>query len=789
MNKEFIILDIETTGVVSKRDDIIEFAGVRINASGQILAELDLLIHTDKELTPVIRAITGITPDNLVGQPTFDAVKDQIVEFIGDAPIVGHNIGFDIEFLNAKGCGLKNPALDTLELAYTVLPAQDYYSLEYLAHTYDFLHKPSHRAMNDVLATLDLMKLLVTRAQATGTDTKTQIAQLVPSESWSWGWVFESTLKFEFTGEAQSDELFATKLSDAVQTGLTHLPAVQSACQGGINFIEADFDLDAVAQTLAYASTMQPAVVVVPVWMFYKTNWHAASTKVGFAIQPYYSPTEIYEPDAEIKLCQDKADLTSTEAKLVTKITIWKNEWNQDLQKLFLTRDEKFQWEQKIAPVETDKVAAPTPQGVLVTTAENLFTISNLDKWAIVASTPTLLEDAAFISQTKTLSLNYCSALVSSRRDFVHRYVVSHDVRLSDDLFKLLNVVSGKLTDLSQFFIDIFKSNPPESVYDKNIELQPELVNDELVPFLEPITTALGEYITKLENFTASPAIAKQIQSTRALKNYLEHLQRLSGQYRYFLFADATRFFLDIVPTQPSFKTLQDMVQQALSFTVISPALTFAGNFDYFKPIFGDFHAAVIERDKTDLILAQDRDPNLVPEKWLPSLVEKFSLGQDKTLVIASTAFESQHLLIDLFNGACKNHTTLESFDTVGNLSRLPDIMRDKPSFILLGHYMWLERGKWYATEFDRIVFSKMPFDPLSKAQFRILGDGRDGFSSYTLPRATMKLKMALHQGRLLNIPMVLVDGRLLLKDYGRDVLKSLTTFNVIPEEISGIDV
>ena len=790
MYKEFIILDLETTGVESKHDEIIEVAGVRIDETGKVLDTLDLLVHTDKELIPVVRAITGIKPEDLVGKPSFNEIKDQVLKFIGDAPIVGHNISFDIDFLNAAGCKLKNPALDTLELAHTVLQTQDYYSLEYLSHTHDFPNKPSHRAMDDVLATVDLMKFLVGQVKALEASTLTQINELVPHESWSWGWVFDTPPTFEIKAVTNKvDEQLTNKMVGEITKASKHVDEIKLVLDGTANLVEADFNIDATALTLAYAGSIQPAIVVVPLWLFYKTNWDAVSKKVGFDIKPYYGVSESYSIDAEIALAKSAKDLSTTEAKLITKITIWKNKWEKNPQKLFLTRDEKFQWEQKIAPIEVSQLTSPSPENVLVTIAENLYGISNLDKWGIVSDAPLMLEDALFNAQTKIMSVNYFNALVGSRRDFIHQHIAPTDARLGDDLFKILNQVSTKLTELTQLFVDIFAANPPTSVYDHNIELQPELVNDELLPFLNPIQEHLSEYLDKLKSLKTSPVLQRQIDHTTTLLEYFEHLGKLSGQYRYFLSADATKFFLDIAPTNPSFVELINMAKNSPSFTVLSPALTHNGSFAYFKPIFGEFNESIIRKEKTDLVLAEESDHNQTIEKWLPNLLQNTLDRESKILVVASSVYQSKELFAGLFGNTVDSKTVLESFDTVGNLSRLPQITEKHKSFMLIGNHTWLMRAKWYATGFDRVIFGKMPFDPLSKPQFRILGNGRDGFGRYTLPRAIIKLKTMLHHGKMLESQMILVDGRLVTKGYGPEVIKSLNTFNIISEEISDIDV
>jgi DNA polymerase-3 subunit epsilon/ATP-dependent DNA helicase DinG len=89
----------------------------------------------------MVSHITGIKDADLTDAPLFKDIQAKLVEFIGPHPIIGHNIGFDISFLNQKGPRLDNPLYDTLQLATILLPGLASYSLDTLSrilknHTY-----------------------------------------------------------------------------------------------------------------------------------------------------------------------------------------------------------------------------------------------------------------------------------------------------------------------------------------------------------------------------------------------------------------------------------------------------------------------------------------------------------------------------------------------------------------------------------------------------------------------------------------------------------------------------
>ena len=136
--KELIVLDIETTGVDFTHDDIIEISAVKLIGNEVVDKFTTLIKPTMAKLGPTVSTLTGINPDDLKVAPVLAEVRDSLLTFCGTLPIVGHNIGFDVDFLKEKGINLPGDRLDTLELAYTLLPKLPFYSMEFLAYRYQF---------------------------------------------------------------------------------------------------------------------------------------------------------------------------------------------------------------------------------------------------------------------------------------------------------------------------------------------------------------------------------------------------------------------------------------------------------------------------------------------------------------------------------------------------------------------------------------------------------------------------------------------------------------------------
>jgi DNA polymerase-3 subunit epsilon len=133
---------------------------------------------------PEVSALTGITDAMLVPAPPLGAVLPTLVEFIGGAVLVGHNVRFDVGFLDAALDADERPVIglhriDTLALARKLLKEDvDNCRLATLAERFGLDNQPSHRALADALATVDLLHVLLERATGFGVQTLDELLTL-----------------------------------------------------------------------------------------------------------------------------------------------------------------------------------------------------------------------------------------------------------------------------------------------------------------------------------------------------------------------------------------------------------------------------------------------------------------------------------------------------------------------------------------------------------------------------------------------------------------------------------
>lgn len=153
----FVSLDLETTGLDSKKDSIIEVGLVRFDWRGKILDRFSSLVYFDGEYSDLVESLTGISGRDLLLAPHWEEIKREIIKFVKDEDVlIGHNINFDLSFLSSFGInwfGRKN--LDSWYLATILISNARSYSLEYLLKIIGKEYQ-AHRALDDAEAVVDL---------------------------------------------------------------------------------------------------------------------------------------------------------------------------------------------------------------------------------------------------------------------------------------------------------------------------------------------------------------------------------------------------------------------------------------------------------------------------------------------------------------------------------------------------------------------------------------------------------------------------------------------------------
>ena len=160
----YIIFDIETTGLDSSYDEIIEIGAIRIE-NNKVVSKFQSLVKPNIEIDDYISELTGITNDMVKNAPKIEDVLPQFMEFVGNEILIGHNVNFDINFIydnlyinNYKV--LKNDFIDTMRLARKLLPDLSHHRLIDLADYFNIDFSNNHRALRDCEITLSIYENL-----------------------------------------------------------------------------------------------------------------------------------------------------------------------------------------------------------------------------------------------------------------------------------------------------------------------------------------------------------------------------------------------------------------------------------------------------------------------------------------------------------------------------------------------------------------------------------------------------------------------------------------------------
>lgn len=179
----FCVLDLETTGGSPAQCEITEIGAVKYRA-GDLLGSFQTLVDPGLAIPPSITLLTGITQAMVFDAPDIAVALPSFLEFIGESVIVGHNVRFDLSFLNAAatrlGYGrLANKSVDTAALARRLVRSEvRNLRLQTLAAHFRSPTTPNHRALEDARATAHVFHALLERSGTIGVTNLDDLLQL-----------------------------------------------------------------------------------------------------------------------------------------------------------------------------------------------------------------------------------------------------------------------------------------------------------------------------------------------------------------------------------------------------------------------------------------------------------------------------------------------------------------------------------------------------------------------------------------------------------------------------------
>ena len=162
--RPFAVLDVETTGLNTAADRIIEIAVVRCSPSGRKISEWSSLVDPNRDPGPT--HIHGITARDLADAPKFFEIAPELRRQLDGTIFTAHNLAFDAAFVAREFAEAGAPPLDgfglcTLELVRAARPGRRKYSLATCADELGIPHPDAHRALGDALVTAEMLRILL----------------------------------------------------------------------------------------------------------------------------------------------------------------------------------------------------------------------------------------------------------------------------------------------------------------------------------------------------------------------------------------------------------------------------------------------------------------------------------------------------------------------------------------------------------------------------------------------------------------------------------------------------
>ena len=204
--QSIVAIDIETTGLSEERDAIIEIGAVKFKGH-RVEEEWSTLLNPNRHIPEFVSGLTGITDAEVRNAPRFQEVAVELEAFVGNAPVVGHNVRFDLGFLQRAGLFQYNEVVDTYELASVLMPTASRYNLGALGKQLGILLPATHRALDDAKVTMAAFNRLFEIARELPLEVVAEIIRLSEPLEWDAAWLFQEVIRARSKEGVQSKKV------------------------------------------------------------------------------------------------------------------------------------------------------------------------------------------------------------------------------------------------------------------------------------------------------------------------------------------------------------------------------------------------------------------------------------------------------------------------------------------------------------------------------------------------------------------------------------------------------
>jgi len=760
----FVSLDLETTGFDSVKDKIIEFGAIKFDLDGNT-ETLQFLCHPGITLPDIIPHITGITDEALEGKPAFSEKLQEVKDFIGDLPIIGHNIQFDVGFLNENGIETPDNALyDTCQMAGILLPGLPSYSLEILSHYLSLTHEDKHRALDDSIAAKELFEKLANYFQGLRPELIEEIHSLCEKTSWQFKDFFLS-LKHDPSKTTKIE-----KENPEIELKETEIDENLLKDENGLFEIVPPYEN--LIKTLSQKASNETHIAISH-QKFYKLK--ESLRKANTILD---SPKN-YVSEKRFNKFKEKEFFDDNEFIGLLKVLIWLEETETKLlNEIILFREEKVIIQQ-INATETPERTKEKNNSPIICTHQYLIDEKPEIKDLIVIDFNKFAESLHF-TESKFLSLNILLEQIKLIRENSGENQVTESLKSKTEmLFGLIEIFFEKHNDNDSYgkraFIDDSYGSLQEA---QNIK--------ELIANLIEISKDLIEIKTD-ENL-------KYLKLWKTSLETLDQTLRTPNTANGLIWAEEDYFTQALVlRTSPiSLKEpIENILSKTSSYKLIDQNLDLNDNCAHTKILYKidellPLHKNYLPREDLDIYITEDvpaYEPN--EETTIKFLKTYLAEKKGKTVVIFNSRKKLQQFTLELSTPLKEAGVTVIS-QLTGSLGKIQEQYKKDPenSVLFITPNLWQNFPDH--DKIENLVVHKIPFDPPSDPFIITTGKNfEDPFNDFQIPRAIFSIKKLVNHlspsdGKK---EAIILDQRLIKKDYGKhfvDNLAAVATIKIV---------
>lgn len=757
----FVSLDLETTGFDPNTDKIIEFGAVKFDLTGE-KETLKFFVNPGIPLPKIITHITNIKDSDLKDAVKFEDKMEEVKAFIGDLPIVGHNIKFDIAFLEANKIEIKNSSYDTQELSGILLPNMPSYSLEILSEKLNLTHCEKHRALDDAIAAMELFLKLIKEFENLEPELLEQMKILSQKSNWPLKDLIQSINSKPNSSKEKKEKSFQDFLPS--ENSLKILNTTESA------LFELIPPYDNLIKTLCEKAD-EDTCIVVPYQVFRKINKEITDDVGKIDVASNYLSLERLEKFSE-KTFFENHEITAllkylnwskqTKTGLLSEVALFQEERNTitkvNIDENIATPEGEFFFK-KALEKEQNKASIYSNQALIENPPEN--------KRLIIIDFDNFLNSLHF-NASIYLKLEPAIDILKTLEEFHPTdLTITTLITKTTILFGLLGIIFERYNDQSIYGA---KSAINEDIFQTKewIDAAQSLNN------IIEISQELGELKNEETN-----------GSLKQWKNFLKKLHTILSK------PDLANNMIwiekdpqsNIVIRKAPFSLKEDInniLGKAKNYQIIDECISINDNGAFTKNL-GNLKAELATYDlnpkdeRIEIYITKDTDGS-DPNK-IPKFIEKYY--KEKSQNISMTFSAKKDLELATLKLSKANLPILPQL--AGSLGKIQErYLTGKkaltPPILLITSYLWANFE--YYDDIDTLMIYKIPFDPPSDPKIISLSKNyTNPFTELQVPlaiKATKKIINRLKNGKANIKKVIIFDPRMTNKKYSETFIENL---------------